>query len=228
MIHTHDQFHDLEQEERLETTFIGLRYIGDRNTMLPRRPRRRGGWPGNAIFQGGDPGGPIQFGIVPDVLGDGVEGGDVSGLESLADFEVIYDPAELAAEILAKNSLPVAAFGGDRKTPDYEVRDVVYRRLGLDDRGRQAPEAEAELRAALAEIAGIDDPATDETAEVQSRADDLVDTHSRPTLMSVAADLDADVDGRLNAATKRDLADAIVEFSPATVREAVDTVTDDE
>lgn len=232
MIHTHQQFHDLEDEERINTTFIGLRYVGDRSTMPPDRPRQRGAWPGSAVFQcpSGDDSdsAPLQLGIVPDTIGDGVDGGTVADLEALHDFEVVYDPAELAEAILQMNALPVAAFGGAQKSPEYNVRDRVYDRLGLDDKGRSAPEAEDELRAALADIAGIDEPETDDTMQRRSREDELVDEHTRSTLLSVASELDVDIEGGLTSATKRDLAAALADHSPSAVREAIDTVTDEE
>jgi hypothetical protein len=241
MIHTHSQFHDLEDEARINTTFIGLRYTGGRSTMPPDRPQQRGGWPGDAVFQGAPGDGnsdddgsdaptaaPMQLGIVPDTLDEeSVDGGTVAGLEALSDFAVVYDPTALATTILQLNALPVPVFGGDRKTPDYAVRSRVYDRLGLDDRGRQAPEAEAELREALAEVAGIEDPNTDDTIERQSREDDLVDAHPRSTLLSAASELDVDVEGGLTSATKRELAAAMVEHSKAEVREAVKTATGD-
>lgn len=244
MIHTHPQFHDLEDEARINTTFIGLRYTGDRSTMPPDRPQQRGAWPGDAVFQGtpgdddGDDGGggdgdptdaPLQLGIVPDTLdGEGVEGGTVAGLEALSDFEVVYEPSELAATILQLNALPVPVFGGDQKTPEYAVRQCVYDRLGLDDRGRQAPEAEDGLREALAGVADIEDPDTDDTIERQSREDELVEEYPRSTLLSAASELDVDVEGGLTSATKRELAAAMVEHSKAEVREAVDTATEDD
>lgn len=240
MIHTHPQFHDLEDEARINTTFVGLRYTGGRSTMPPDRPQQRGAWPGDAVFQGapgdddGDDDGdeaanaPLQLGIVPDTLDEeSVDGGTVAGLEALSDFEVVYNPTELAATILQLNALPVAVFGGDQKTPDYAVRSRVYDRLGLDDRGRQAPEAENGLREALADVADIEDPDTDDTIERQSREDELVNAHPRSTLLSAASDLDVDVEGGLTSATKRELAAAMVEHSKAEVREAVDTATED-
>jgi len=244
MIHTHPQFHDLEDEARINTTFVGLRYTGDRSTMPPDRPQQRGAWPGDAVFQGapgdgdGDSDGdddadvaaaPLQLGIVPDTLdGEGVEGGTVAGLEALSDFDVVYDPTELAATILQLNALPVPVFGGDQKTPEYTVRQRVYDRLGLDDRGRQAPEAEDGLREALAEVADIEDPDTDDTIERQSREDELVDEHPRSTLLSAASDLDIDVKDGLTSATKRELAAAMVEHSKAEVREALETAIEDD
>jgi len=238
MIHTHPQFHDLEDEARINTTFIGLRYTGGRSTMPPDRPQQRGAWPGDAVFQGAssdsdgdgdddDPtAAPLQLGIVPDTLdGRGVEGVTVAGLEALSDFEVIYDPTQLAETILQLNALPVPVFGGDQKTPEYAVRQRVYDRLGLDDRGRQAPEAEDGLREALATVAGIEDPDTDDTIERQSREDELVDAHPRSTLLSAASELNIDVEGGLTSATKRELAAAMVEHSKAEVREALETAT---
>jgi hypothetical protein len=236
MIHTHSQFHDLEDEARINTTFIGLRYTGGRSTMPPDRPQQRGAWPGDAIFQGAPGDGdddpadaPLQLGIVPDTLDEeSVDGGTVAGLEALSDFEVVYDSTELAATILQLNALPVPVFGGDRKTPDYAVRQRVYDRLGLDDRGRQAPEAEEGLREALAEAADIKDPETDDTIERQSREDELVEEHPRSTLLSAASDLDVDVKGGLTSATKRELAAVMVKHSKPEVREALDTATEDD
>lgn len=200
MLHSEDYTNSLEQEGRVETALIGLRYTGPKSAVPANQPRQQGGWPGRQAFQGGaavetdedgrvlerDPG-PMQIGINPDWLDDTVEGGSLTGLEALQDFEVIYDPSDIAARLLEANFLPPAAFGspadtsGDRVAPDYEIREAVFDHLGLEDQGA-GPGSHEQYREQLAEIAGIDLDADAEAAVDDQRAQELVTQYSRSAL----------------------------------------------
>jgi len=232
MIHVEDQTIDLEQDDRVETIVAGLRYTVRRSTVPPRQPRDQGGWPGRANFQGGpvaernDDGtvverepGPIQIGVIPDWIdGDTVEGGTLPGLENLPDFEVIYDPAELAESILNQNYLPPVVFGGPETSPDYEARERVFNALDIPDKYGTAPAAEQELREALAETAGMD--VEEEEPPDVSRQEEYKTEYTRSDLYHAAKDLGHDVEWA--SASKTGLAELLAQESPADVRDALD------
>jgi len=232
MLHAEQQTLDLEGEDRTETIVVGLRYTGTDAVESPQRPRQSGGWPGRAAFQGGtvsktdddgrvrerDPG-PIQIGIVPDTIdNESVEGGTLPGLENLPDFEVIYDPAELAAAILEANYLPPSAFGGNETPPDYAIRERVFEALDIDDALGTAPAAEQQIREALAETAGVD-LEEEEPADV-SRETEYKEQYSRSDLYAACQALELDVEWR--SAGKTEMAEMLAQESPGDVREAFD------
>jgi len=238
MIHAEDQTLDLEQDERVETVVAGLRYTGTKSTVPATRPRDQGGWPGRAAFQGGpvverdDDGivrerepGPIQIGVIPDWIdSDTVEGGTLPGLENLSDFEVIYDPARLGEAILEANYLPSMVFGGPETPPEYAVREEVFAALYLPDSLGTAPAAEQQLREALAKTAGMD--LDEEEPPDVSREREYKEEYSRADLYHAAEALDHDIEW--SDARKTDLAETLAQESPSDVREALNTVTDDE
>lgn len=232
MIHAETQTIDLEQDDRVETIVVGLRYTGPRSSVSAERPRQQGGWPGRAAFQGGpvaetdadggvvarDPG-PIQIGVVPDTIDEAtVEGGTLPGLENLTDFEVLYDPADLAAAILETNYLPPVVFGGPQTSPDYAVRERVFEALDIPDRLGTAPAAEQPLREALAETAGID--LDEEQPPDKSREEALKADYTRNELLSAAGAFEfEDLDKR--TASKTELAERLAREPPGEVRDAL-------
>lgn len=235
MIHAEQQTIELEEEDRVKTAVVGLRYTGARSTQSPNRPRDSGGWPGRSSFQGGavkevaDDGetvrerepGPIQIGIVPDTVdGETVTGGTLAGLENLPDFEVIYDPGKLAEAILKENYLPPAAFGGERQSPDYDVRQRVFDHLGIPDRLGTPPEAEDEIREALAEVAEAELDEESEAPPDAGRERELRDEYTRSDLYNAAQKLGIEVEWA--EASKTGLAEKIVKRSPGDVRRAID------
>lgn len=225
MIHFETQTLDLAAEDRVETILVGLRYTGPESTASPRRARDSGGWPGRSIFQGGDPG-RIQLGVVPDTIDqETVEGGSLAGLESLADFDVVYDPAELASAILEENYLPPSAFGGERQAPNYDVREAVFETLGLDEALGTAPEAEDKLREALAEVAGMD-LSEDEAAPDAERERTYAEEYSRGHLYRACNALGMEVNW--NEASKRSLAENLATRSPPVAEEALEATEDGE
>jgi len=232
MIHAERQTLDLEQEERVETIVVGVRYTGPKSVAPVQSLRDSGGWPGRSSFQGGavkerdDDGnvterepGPMQVGVVPDTIDEAtVEGGTLPGLENLPDFAVIYDPAEIAAELLESNYLPPVVFGGPTTQPDYAVREPVLDALDVPDRLGTAPQNEKALREALAETAGIDtevEEPTDPKREREYKSD-----YSRSDLYSACQALDLDVEWK--DARKSDMAALLADESAADVREVLE------
>jgi hypothetical protein len=236
MIHSEDLTIDLERDDYVDTVVAGLRYTGPNSTASPQRPRDYGGWPGRASFQGGpvadtdDNGtvterepGPLQIGVIPDRIDDDhVEGGTLPGLENLADFEVVYDPAVLAERVLEANYLPPVAFGGPETEPDYAVRQRVFEALDVPDRLGTAPAAEQELREALAETAGID--VDEEEPPDVSREREYTNDYTRSELYHAAQDLGHEVEWA--DATKTELAETLAQEPAADVREALDSTDD--
>jgi len=231
MIHAEQQTLDLEQDDRVETIVVGLRYTGTRSTQPPRRPRDAGGWPGRATFQSGDvtevnddgrivnrEPGPIQIGVIPDWIdGDTVEGGTLPGLEQLADFEVIYDPEVLCKAILEENYLPPTVFGGPETPPDYTVREAVFDALGLPDKLGTAPGGEKAIREALAERAGMDVD-LEEPPDV-SRETEYANEYTRSDLYNACDALGVDVEW--SNARKTEMATELATYSPGDVRDAL-------
>jgi len=231
MIHAEQQTLDLEQDDRVETIVVGLRYTGRSSTQPPQRPRDAGGWPGRASFQGGDvkevnddgrvtkrTPGPIQIGVIPDWIdGDTVEGGTLPGLENLTDFEVVYDPAKLAAAILNENYLPPIVFGGPESSPDYVVREAVFDALDLSDALGTAPGGEKALREALADVADID--IADEEPPDVSREQEYASEYTRSDLYNACQALGVDV--AWADARKTDMAETLATHSPGDVRAAL-------
>lgn len=232
MIHVEDQTIDLEQDDRVETVVAGLRYTGRKSTVAPQRPRDQGGWPGRSTFQGGDIAetndegtvierepGPIQIGVIPDWIdGDTVEGGTLPGLEALADFEVVYDPAVLAQRLLEANYLPPLVFGGPQTPPDYAARERVFEALDIPDSIGTAPGTEGRIREALAKTAGVD--LDEEEPPDASREQEYIDEYSRSDLYHAAQALGHDVEW--SDARKTDLAERLAQEPPGDVRDALD------
>lgn len=224
MIHAEDLTIELESEEKVDTVVAGLRYTGDASTQPPRRPRDAGGWPGRASFQGADgdgEAGPLQIGVIPDRIDrDYVEGGTLPGLENLPDFEVVYDPAELAEAILKENYLPPSVFGGPETAPDYPVRERVFDALDLEQSigTAETTEAEQRIREALAGVAGKD--LTDEEAPLdKSRANQYADEYTRSELYNACDALGLDV--KWKDAKKVGMSEMLAEESPGDVRDAL-------
>jgi hypothetical protein len=231
MIHAEQQTLDLEQDDRVETIVVGLRYTGNRSTEPPRRARDAGGWPGRATFQSGevtsvnDEGritgrepGPIQIGVIPDWIDDDtVEGGTLPGLEQLSDFEVIYDPEVLAEAILEENYLPPTVFGGPETPPDYTIREAVFDTLELPDKLGTAPGGEKAIREALADRAGLD--VTVEEPPDVSRETEYANEYTRSDLYNACKALGIDVEWA--NASKTGMAERLATQSPGDVRDAL-------
>ena len=248
MFHHEDYTHELEQEGRVETALIGLRYTGPKSSVPPRQPRQQGGWPGNQTFQGGAPKerdaetgkvrerepGPVQIGINPDWTDDSVEGGTLTGLEALPDFEVIYDQETLAEVMLEANYLPPVVFGtppeitGDnRTTPNYDIRQAVFEYFDLDDIG-SGPGSHDEYREQLAEIAGIDLTGADESPVDGNRAQQYVDDYSRAELKDAADELREGPDDIALNSGKSDFAEFLAKQDPAEVRAILEGEDEDD
>jgi hypothetical protein len=214
-IHTESLTERLATEGRVETAVIGVRYVGDRSSKDPAVLRRQGGWPGDAPFQGGpvDPEtgrrepGPIQVGINPDWIDDDtVEGGTLAGIEAHGEFEVLYEPAAIAAALLERNFLPPRAFGGDGVSYEPRVREALFDALGLEDVGT-CPAAASDYRAQLATIAGVDDADPEASPVDDQRKQTLLADHTRQELSDAAKIVRTDTDEvDLRGAGKHDIA----------------------
>lgn len=247
MVHHEDYTHELEQDGRVETALIGLRYTGPKSSVSPRQPRKQGGWPGQRTFQGGPPRetngsgkvvdrepGPVQIGLNPDWLDDSVDGGSLAGLEALPDFEVIYDTAVLAEALLDQNYLPPAVFGtppdktgGQRAMPNYDVRRAVFDHLGLDDIG-SGPGSHDEYRKQLAEIADVDLTGEEDSPVDGQRAQTYMDEYTRADLKDAAEMLRDGADDITLNAGKAEFADWLAKQDPQQVRAALNDDLDDE
>ena len=246
MVHYESQTQQFEREDRVETAVIGLRYIGAKSSVSPSTPRRQGGWPGQAVFQGGEPTatdeegrvtardpGPIQVGLNPDWLDDSVDGGSLPGLEALPEFEVLYDPEPIAEAFLEANYLPTVVFGSppeadaeSRVSPEFEVREAVFDHLGLEDVG-SGPGSHETYREQLAAIAGID-LGSDEAPADSGRTQQYLDEHTRATLKAACERLREDSDDIALNSAKLDFAEWLATQDRQAVDEALAAVTNDD
>jgi hypothetical protein len=239
MFHYEDYTLELEQEDRVETALIGVHYTGTKSSVSPNQLRQQAGWPGTQPLQGGSPverdaegrvierePGPIQIALNPDWIGDGVEGGTLTGVEANPDFEVIYDPARLAEAMLEANYLPTDIFGSPpdqeperRATPEFEVRQAVFDALGLEDVG-SGPGSHEEYREQLAEIAGVDLTGEDDSPVDDARAQEYIDEHTRSDLADAVEILHPEVDPDLTG--KLELTEWLAKQPAGDVRAALE------
>lgn len=232
-IHTEDLTQELEQDGKVKTAVIGVRYTGPRTSASPDVLRRQAGWPGDTPLQGGpiDPvtgeraPGPVQIGINPDwVDDDTVSGGTVAGIEAHSDFDVVYDPADLAAALLERNFLPPNAFGSEGSSYEPPVRRALFDKLGLEDAGT-CPAAAQDYRDQLAEIAGLDDVDDGEQPEDKQRTQRYLDEHTRAELKdAVKAVREGSDEISLRGKNKSDFAEWLAQQDPAEVTEALKEV----
>lgn len=221
-IHTDDLTEELEQDGRVKTAVIGVRYVGEDSSAAPGPIRRQGGWPGDTPFQNGR----IQIGINPDWIDDDtVSGGTVAGIERRADFEVVYDPAELAAELLERNYLPPVAFGGEGVSYEPEIRTALFEKLGLEDVGT-CPAAANDYREQLAAIAGIDDVDPEERPEDKRRMQQYLSEYTREELKEAVREVREDSEQISLRGGKHEFAEFLAGQEPAVVNEALKSVTE--
>lgn len=234
-IHTEDLTRELEQDGKVKTAVIGVRYVGSHSSVSPNQLRSQAGWPGDTPFQGGpiDPEtgkrepGPWQIGINPDWIDtDTVSGGTVTGIEANTNFEVTYDPEVLAEALLARNFLPPSAFGGEGVSYDPPTRKALFDFLGLEDMGT-LPAAVNEYREALADIAGLDAVDDETLPEDKQRTQRYVDAHTRAELKDAVELLRESPDEILLRGGKTKFAEWLAQRDPATVREALAETTDE-
>jgi hypothetical protein len=157
IINYEEQHLDLEEEGHCNLVLIGARYTGGKSSVTVNKYRTQAAWPGNSPFQGGpltDDGGrepgSAQGALLPDWTDEDTENRTVEALESDPDIEVLYDPSDIAEEMLRANYLDPNVFG---RGFNAEVRDRVFDALGLEDVGARN---EAEYRKQLREIAGVE------------------------------------------------------------------------
>lgn len=232
-IHTEDLTEELEEDGKVKTAVIGVRYVGPKSSISPTKLRRQGGWPGDSPFQGGpvDPEtgerepGPVQIGINPDWIDDdSVDGGTVAGIEALGDFEVLYEPEAIAEALLERNFLPPKAFGGEGVSYEPPVRRRLFEELGIDDHGT-LPAAAQDYREALADIADIDEVEEADQPEDKQRTQRYIDEHTRGELSDAVKIIREDTDEiSLRGKSKHDLAEFLAAKDPADVNDALKEV----
>jgi len=235
-IHRSQELLEQEEDGVTDLILVAVRYTGDKSTKSPQNLKSKAAWPGHSTFQGGEPTsyvdknreihektvdyrdvrgvhsrepGSWQVGLVPDVV-DGEESPETSrnvgAIESMSDFEVSYNPEDLAQAMLEANYLPPEVFHNGF---DPDIRERIFDRLEIEDRGviHGSSQADEEpYRSQLRELAGEDnEPEPEEIRKTE--IDELKNKYSRGELMSAASELGMD-----NANTgKGELATYIVE-----------------
>jgi len=240
-VHLERQTEELEQEGKVETELVAVRYTGLKSSVPPDNLRDQGGWNGTSAFQGGsvkerdedgrvverEPG-PWQLGVVPDILGEDVEGGALHGIENNPDFEVAYSAEKIARALLEMNYLPPTVFGGEGKSYKPELREKLFEKLDAQDDVEWtdegvAPDATGAYREQLAEIAGIE-PEDDSEIVDKSRVQEYLDNYTRGALMSAASTLEKS--GDINTG-KRELAEWLAERDARAVEYALNGEDDE-
>ena len=205
IINYEPQHIDLEEQGQCNLVLIAARYAGPRSSIAVGQYRQDAAWPGASPFQSSgdrdDPEpGPAQGALIPDWTDEDTDNRTVETLEADPDIEVFYRPEDIAREMLTGNYLDPNVFG---RGFNADLRDRVFDALGLEDVGVRN---EAEYRAQLREIAGIDADAEERRAETRddSRVSEYRREHARPDLINAASILgheDANGAGRIELAT---------------------------
>jgi len=187
IINYEPQHIDLEEQGQCNLVLIAARYTGPRSSIAAGQYRQDAAWPGASPFQSSgdrdDPEpGPAQGALIPDWTDEDTENRTVETLEADPDIEVFYRPEDIAREMLTGNYLDPNVFG---RGFNADLRDRVFDALGLEDVGVRN---EAEYRAQLREIAGIDADAEERRAETRddSRVSEYRREYARPDLISAA------------------------------------------
>lgn len=206
-IHTHPDHHDMEEAGEVELVLVALKYTGGRTIENTPQLQQRGGWQGPVRFNPGQ----TRIGFVPDWADDSIEQGrNVSNIEGMGKFEVIYDPAKIAEILLRKNYLPPNVFG---QAHDRRVRTRFFEEMGMTPEGIVYDRADEEpYRQQLREIAGIevDDQKQAEDA-AKSFGTEIQNDYPRSDV-EVAAEI-LNYEGDVSTAHKSDLAAHVATFS---------------
>ena len=206
-IHTHPDHHDLEEQGEIELVLIGLRYTGGRTIENTPQIQKRGGWQGPVRWNPGQ----VRFGFVPDWAGEDIEQGrNVSNIEQMGKFDVIYDPSEIAEILLRKNYLPPNVFG---QAHDRRVRTRFFEEMGMEPAGIVYDRSdEGPYRDQLREIAGIEVDDTEQAEDAaRSFSQEIKDDYPRSKVKSAAEILG--YEGDVSNAKKTDLSSFIATFS---------------
>lgn len=205
-----------ESEERgyVSLVLVAVRYVGDQSSVSPTQMINDAAWPHRSAFQGGpkDPDGsgrlpgPPKGALIADWVDESGENRTIEAIESNSDFEVIYRPERIARAMLEANYLDPKVFNPGASGFNPQLRERVFDQLGLTGGG--AIYDEAEYRAQLREIAGVEADADQIRAETRddSRVTEYRQTHDRDTLVDAATILgmdrdDAEGKGKIELAT---------------------------
>ena len=177
-VHANDEFLNLEGEADVTHTLVAIRYTGGGSYTDPS-VNNQGRYPVRQSFASGT----WYFSLIPESTPESDPGTGVAWFERSDDFEVEYDPAEIARLMLGKNYLPTNVFGD---SPEPRVQQRVLDALGLEDEVKAGQTYEEQL----AELAGADGDVTVE----ESREDTLVANYDRGTLKQAVKTVREDSD----------------------------------
>ena len=199
-IKTNRDQQELEADGEDELTLAAVTYTGSQSVYNASATRQQGGWPATSGFNAG----VTEVALIPSKR--------LGFWERHEDFEIDYDDASLAAAFLEKNYLPPRVFGAD---VDRDLRDRVLDFLGIDVKRNAAA-----YREALAEVAGPDVEAGEDTDPHETRQSDFDDA-KRSTLQRAAeAHGRSDVD----SAGREELADYLAEQDDDDVDATIDSI----
>ena len=217
MITTDERYRDYEERGTGEFQFVMVTYTGDRSSRVNRDLRERAGFAGSVYLQRDQP----VFAILPDWWdSEAIDHNrlTVSALEGMGDFEVTYDPEEMARVLLEKNYLPPNAF---RAGYDDWVRDKLFEALGLEERGRvDDNDDEEKYREQIRDVAGVESKA-EEYVE-KTRVEEYDERFTRDQLSALVKSLREDTDEfDLRGAGRTDMLEYLATFDKKTVENTV-------
>jgi hypothetical protein len=209
-VHANDEFLDLEGEADVTHTLAAIRYTGGGSYTDPS-VNNQGRYPVRQSFASGT----WYFSLIPESTPESDPGTGVAWFERSDDFEVEYDPAEIARLMLGKNYLPTNVFGD---SPEPRVQQRVLDALGLEDE----VEAGQTYEEQLAELAGADE---DEVVDERSRSEELFNDYDRGELKGAVKQVREDADEfSLQGASTEEMAEFLAEQGDDEVEAALQEV----
>jgi hypothetical protein len=199
-VDANEDYMDREDEGYISLVLVAVRYVGSSANKNDPSSVNQGRYPARRTFRQGT----WYFGLVPESTPDGDSSVGVAWFERAGDWEVEYDPIEVASLMLDKNYLPPNVFGD---SPNPRVRERVIDSLGLEDE----VEAGQTYEEQLAELAGVDEEEATVGAEL-SRSEELLQEYDRGTLKEAAKEVREDADDfSLQGVSTEEMADYLAE-----------------
>lgn len=207
------QYFEQDRAGNAEQVLVAARYVGRSRMYSGSAPVNQGRWPTRQSWLADQ----WYVAFVPETVPDNDPGAGVAWFERADDFEVEYDPEQIAAILLDRNYVtldPAGPIGDGESVPGFDqaLRDA----LGLEDPIDAGQRYDEQLR----DLAGID-----ETGEPEADpAEALVQDYGRSELKAAVKAVRADTDEfSLRGKSMADMADYLVEAADdpeAAVREA--------
>lgn len=191
-----------EADGEVEQVLVAVKFVGDNRHYSNNAVVNQGRFPDRMTFIQGQ----WYVGFVPEETPDYDEGTGIAWFERSGDFEVVFDPEEIAEILLSYNYVdldPAGPIGDGDTLPGYHAK--VADALDLEDEIEAGMTHEEQLR----EMANLDD---DAGPEAQDPVDALVYNHDRGELKELVKEHREDAsEFSLRGASMEDMAEFLVE-----------------